>query len=508
MRAETITILAFLLLAACGGGNGSSHPDATMQTTDASQGGPGCGNGTCSPEETCQTCAADCGACAPGCGDGTCGAAESCASCSLDCVCPTAGIKLAGGAGLTLQDVSTDGAKVAYTDANRVLFAVNTSGTGTPVQLATSVDKARYKGGFLFVFHGVDSTGKVASSLDVLAVGGTTVLHSDSNVKVKSTTGSVNGQHYAYTRAASGNVDLVVDGLAAYSGADSIKAKFASTSAYLVASVTDSSSGTAVQSVEAFPTAGGAMITLLADGAGAAFAISPSGTQVVLGANDAAGSADLTVVPITGGTGTLLTTADDKNFTVLSDNATLVYTDAGAVRSIGLSGTGGKTLVASGAIDVADVSDAAVIYATAVDTVTGLETLRVARTSGAGDAALGTGAVAEGQTPGGTVAAARTSVAGVLGGDLVVVPISTLVGTTAGQKVTKSSFPDNNRIVFSDAIGTLSSGASSGASSAALQTLVAQFELVPDSAGSTTRGRVAYVIANGASAGLYVAAVP
>lgn len=484
--------ILFSALNACGGSSGDGVVD-------------GCGDGVCSAIETCQSCTADCGACPPGCGDSVCASDETCDSCALDCSCPTAGIKLAGGAGITLQDVSGDGSRIAYTDGSGTLYVVATTGGNAPVMLATAVDKARYKGGFLFVFHGIDPTGKVAANAQVFDAGSSLVVRTDSQVRVKSTTGSKDGQHYAYVRDAAGARDLLLDGQVRFSRAVDIKLQFTPTSGYLVAAIwyIDPMAGSQVQPVYAFSVGGGATSTLAGDGAGLSFAIVPSGTAVIVAANDNGTLADLTRVPIAGGAGTLIVTADNKQFDVVPDGSRLVYRDAGAARTISLSGIGTVTLAMAGVTAIEDVSAQAITYATARDPVTGLENLRVARIAGTGDAELGTAAANEGSTPDGATVAARRNVVGEAG-DLVVMPIATLAGATLAPQVSKSSFPDNQRIVYLTASGELVRKPLPDGARTPIQSRVLSFELVPDALGSPSRGRAAYVIATGPDAGLYI----
>ena len=516
------------LLVGCGGGAPGS-PDASLSTDAPASGScgdticeltencvtcptdcgicpAGCGNAACSGAETCQTCPADCGTCALGCGDGVCAADESCGSCPLDCSCPTAGVRLAAGGSLTFQDVSADGVYLAYTNASGALFRVATDGASAPVQVSTGVIRARFKGNFLVTFSGLDATGKYATSMSVFSETGTSAIRTDGPaIRIKSVTATADGAHYAYLRGASGQPrDVLLDGQVLFAAAISAKIQFTPNSAALIAGLSyTGGNGVLVQPVLAYPVVGGSPVTLAADGAGTSFAITPSSASVVVAANANGGRADLTLVPITGGAGALVATGDDTGFSVLPDGTTLVYVDAGALRKIQLSGTGGLTLVGSGVVAVDDISQSSIVYATFQDATTGLETLRIVRTSGSGDSAIGTTAASEHYTPGATIVAARTNIVGTAG-SLVLVPVASLTGASVAPNITKSSFPDETRVVYADSIGTLDIVAASGGSATVIQARINTFELVPDSLGSTTRLRAAYVIANGVNAGLYV----
>jgi hypothetical protein len=460
----------------------------------------------CSSDEDCLTCPTDCGVCPPGCGDGVCGPTESCGSCPLDCSCQVTGTQLAAGAGLHIEDVSRDGAYVAYLDAAANLFAVSTTG-GAPVMLSTAVAKARYKGGFLFVFHGLSASGKTAASMEIFPVGGATAVATDVQVKVKTAVASDDQNHYAYARISPNGRDLVLDGTVLFADATSVHADFSADSARLVAALSyqDPGTGLQVQPVRAYPIAGGAPVTLVADGAGQAFALTPDGTAVVVAANDNGATANLALVPLAGGAATPLVTADHKGFEVTSDGATLVFSDAGALRVTSLSGGGVMTLVASGVLSIEDVSAQTVIYATAKDPTTLLETLRVVRIDGGGNVALGAQAASEGHTDSATTVGARDNIVG-SAGDLEIVAVPALTRATLGSMVTKSSFPDDARVVYVDT-AALRVAPVTGGSATTLQGQVSSFELVPDSLVASTRGRVAFILPIGVDAGLYITAL-
>lgn len=520
-----IGLLFMVLLIGCSGGDAEQSPDAPVATAgdcgdgvcgvmencvtcDADCGicPPGCGDGTCSAAETCQTCSADCGACAPGCGDGVCTSSESCSSCSLDCLCPTAGTQLAAGVGLTFQDVSSDGAYLAYTNASGDLFRVATNGASAPVQVSTGVSKARFKGQFLFTFSGIDATGKYATAMSVFPQAGTAAIRTDGPaIRVKSLTTSADGAHYAYLRGGVGQPrDVLLDGRVIFPAAVSAKIQFTPNSTALIAAhwyLDDG--GTQVRPVRAYPVAGGAPVTLVADGAGTSFALTPSGTGVIVAANANLGRADLTLVPITGGTGTVVATGDDSGFRVLPDGTSLIYVDASALRKVDLSGGGGSTLVGSGVITIEDVSQQSIVYATFEDATTGLKTLRIVRVSGPGDSVIGTSAESEHFTPSAAFVGARTNIVGGAGG-LTLMSVASLASVSIATDILSSSFPDDTRVVYLDSIGTLNIAAATGGSATVVQARVNRFELVPDSLGSTTRLRAAYVLANGVAAGVYV----
>jgi hypothetical protein len=195
-----------------------------------------------------------------------------------------------------------------------------------------------------------------------------------------------------------------------------------------------------------------------------------------------------------------LATADNSDFRVLPDGSALLFSDAGALRTVHLDGSALATQVSSGATNVDDVSAVAIVYATG--TTGTLETLRAARIGGS-NVPLGSSAISEGTTPDGATLAARTSVVGTAG-TLVVMPAATLSGTPIASGVVKSSFPDDTNVVFLDATGALSIEPIAGGAATLVQPRVAAFELVPDGADVTTRSRAAYVIASGAGAGLWL----
>jgi hypothetical protein len=245
---------------------------------------------------------------------------------------------------------------------------------------------------------------------------------------------------------------------------------------------------------------------LLADGGAKHFALTPNGTQVVLGAHDTGTQADLTLMPVVGGSDTLLVAgAQHGNFDVMGDGTTLLYLDAStsSLKKIQTDGTGGATLVANAVVGIVAMSSQAVVYSTLVDAITGLATLRFVRKTGSSDTALGTLAIDEGFSPDQAYYMFRDQVSGT-DGSLEVLTVSSAAKSLLATGVSRSSAADTTRLVYLDNSGLLRQAAFATGTKTTLEDNVTDFRLVPDSFGSANKGRVAFVVAAG-KPGVYVA---
>lgn len=416
---------------------------------------------------------------------------------------------LVGGADLVLEDVSEDGLYLAYTDAAHNLYHVQLAG-GAPALVSTGVDRARYKGKFLMVYKGLGATGDVAGTMLVVPEGTVSPSLTTAFVKVNTVIASPDGNHYAFERLPSDGAttaDVYLDGTRLFADATTSRQAFSPTSNYLVASdfFADPSSGTKYKVVRAYPVAGGAPKTLVADGAASRFSIAPNGQQVVVGFNDSGPQADLTVVPITGGAGTLLmAAARDKDFRVMEDGATLIFMDldTSGLNRIGLDGSGLGVVVGAAVADLDATSSTLVIYATDVDNATGFKALRAVKKDGTKDTALGDLAQNEGFTPDEAYFTYRSEMLGDEG-SLGVLVVATMKASQFATGVVKSSVADNDRVVYLDSAGSLKQAALATGAKTAIADHVTTFRLVSDGLGMTTKGRVAFVVGVGVP-GIYV----
>jgi hypothetical protein len=447
------------------------------------------------------------------CGDSFVSASEQCdppngVSCNADC--QITAIQLVSGTGLTLQDTSPDGLYVAYTDGAKALYAVSTDGDA-PVKLATNIDAASYYGKYLVAFKTIDPmTGKTAASMAVYPEAAASSTITAQIPVVDSFVASVDGEHIAYyvkQSAGSNTEDIYLDGTLILSTAKKERIAFAPANSNVLvvgAQYTDSGANV-VDRVLAFTPGVASPVSLVASAAARRFQFTPDGAYVVVGTNDSGGVADLSKVPIGGGAGVPLATAvDDKMFRTLEDNSTLAYvvSSTGALKTVGLDGTGSATLVASGVVDLVDDSADAVVYATVVDATTGYGTLRLV-TKTSSSRALGTTADSEGFTSDGHYFAFRDQVSGV-SGKLTTVDVTPGTLSAVEVSVTKASFVDDTHMLHLDASGVLRITDLATATSSDLQTGVAQFGKLRDALGSNTSSRFAFSIASGQQAGLYV----
>lgn len=462
---------------------------------------------TCS--KTCQTIVGSCSDASDNDGDTQADCADP--DCAEDPFCAVVGTRLVSGEGLVLEDVAEDGLYLAYTDASHTLFTVPLAG-GAPVQIATGVDKARFKGKFLMVYQGIDASGKIAATMRVVPEGTSAASLTTQLVKLNTVIASPDGNHYLFERKPddqSTTDDVYLDGNLIFAAATTAREAFSPASNYLVASdfYKDPGSGTKMNVVRAWPLDGGPPTTLVASDAASRFSITPNGQSVVVGFNDSGPAADLTLVPMTGGNGTLLVEGGrDQNFDVMEDGATLVFMDVAneGLSKIGLNGQGLATLVPSGVASLDGTSKDLVVYATAVDGGTGLATLRAIKKDGTHDMALGDLALNEGFSPGAAYFTYRDQL-GASDGNLQVLAVATMTRTQFATGVVKSSVADDMRLVYLDTGGLLRTAALATAAKATLEDHVTFFRLVSDGVGVLTKSRVAFVVGVGAP-GIYVTA--
>jgi hypothetical protein len=425
--------------------------------------------------------------------------------CTDDASCAVTGTPIIEGTGLTVQDVSDDGITLAYTDAAGNLFVVPTDG-GAPAQVATGVDRARCRGPWLAIYQGLDALGVQADTMLLLPQGTTTPLAAGTFVLVATVDASPDGEHYAFVakQTSGGSVeDVILDGNVVVAGSTKERARFSPASNYLVVSSTVAT----VKRLQAFPLAGGSPVTLAPSGAAKRFSITPDGAIVVFGANDNGSLANLTRIPIGGGTTTpLVAGASRRAFRVLEDGLTLAFLyPPSALEAIQLDGTGLLTLVGSGATDIIQTSSHEIVYATLVDSTTGLATLRIIDKDGTADTALGSAALDEGFAPGEGFYIFRDGVVG-QSGELRGIAQSGGPLFSLGARVNRSSFADAGRVVFLDDSYALRKASLATGAVALLEDGVGSYNVVPDAPGASS-SRVAFAIPADPGAGIYVAPI-
>jgi hypothetical protein len=418
------------------------------------------------------------------------------------------GTQLVAQAGLKLQDSSLDGSLLAYTDAIETLFVISTSG-GAPIEIASNIDRARFRGGFLLAFSGVSSDEKTAANMLAFRQGETTPAFSGARVVLESLEESTDGLHLYFeaNQVADPTLeDLFLDGQLLLSGVQNARGRFSPANDLLLLSNTNPD---ATSALNAFPVEGGVAIPL-ATGNSNRFQITSDGAQILFGANEAGPIADLSLLASSGGGAPTQVVAqvNDDGFRLLKDNASLAFINlAGGLESIALDGTGRLELVPSGVIETEDASTNAIVYITNFDLVTGLPSLRMARADGSLDLNLGTLAVSEGFSPDNVFYffrdTMRTDPTTLEPKDGTLRFVNTTTGalSTLAVDVKKVSVPDNTRTIFLTRNDLLQLADVATGERQVLQDFVDRFDLVRSPAAT----QVAFSIKEGELAGLYLA---
>lgn len=415
-----------------------------------------------------------------------------------------------------VQDVSDDGLQIAYTNAQSTLFVMPVAG-GTATQVATQVQRARFKGKTLVAYQALDAAGVFAGTMLTVPLGTTSALVAGTQVVVESVRASEDGDHlYFESQTSPGVFEAKLDGSTLVSGASKLRGRFSPTNNYLVFSSKVSVGGSSVRSVKSYPLAGGAPITLLAANASMRFDIAANGLDVVVGSNHISGTDTTTISRLNiagGGPTTLAANANETDFRLLDSAAsstlatlTLIYSQPDSLERIQLDGTGGAVLktVGSGVVDTEASSINAVVYATFVDAISGLATLRFVRSDGTGDLALGTAALDLGftQDDGGYLFLSDATVNGwTTSGTLKALDVNTGTITVLGSNVTDVSELDATRVAFIDSAGTLKLADLTSGVSTTIDTEVTGFAKVPDALGSPVASQIAYSRADTAAPG-------
>lgn len=415
------------------------------------------------------------------------------------------GTQLVAGADLKVEDVSEDGALIAYTDGADTLFVVSTDG-GAPIQVAEGVDDARFEGQFLVAFQGESADKRTAATLLTLAPGDEAAQIAGTNVSINSVRASFDGLHlfFAENQADPQFEDLFLDGVGLVTGVENSRGRFSPLNDVLVLSTTIGDQSL----VQAVPLGGGAPVVLAA-GASNRFQIAADG-RVIIGADENGDVADLTLLE--GANATVLAPqASDNGFRLLDDQDTLAFlSQNGGVSIINLDGSGAADLVADGALELVAASSTGVIYATAFDVDSEVGDIRFVALDGTGDIAVGTNAADEGLSSDFAFYLFRdqaavdpvTQEAEV--GTLTVLDIGAGTLTELGGAVKKASYLNAGRVAFLDQADVLQVADLASGEVAVFQDLVDRFDLVPDDFGAETASRVVFSVKDGDEAGVYI----
>ena len=413
---------------------------------------------------------------------------------------------LATGSNLNLQDVSPDGAWLAYTDDADVLFVVDIE-NGESQELADSVDRARFRGNTLAIFQGIDALGETADAMLIWRPGGD-VMDSGALVVPRTVRGSADHIYYEErVEVGSGTKNLFLNGSLVVEEADRERARFSADSSWLVVG----SNINAASPVEAFPTGGGAKVTLAADDAANRFQIADDSETVVIAVNESGDVADLATIPAGGGsTEIIVDQGSDNGFTLFGDSLAFLApndpqtpTDFGLER-IELDGSNRSELVASGVVDIVDTSSTDIVYATAFDFDTEIGTLRVASADGASDRELGTAALSEGFCPDESCYVFFDQLAGAdSSGRLQLYRSADDSLTTLDDSAVRSSFMNATTLVFRTDNDELRRADTTTGETTRIRANVSDYEKVPDSIGGDS-GRVVYEIQGGSNPGLFI----
>ena len=324
---------------------------------------------------------------------------------AITAACAPSTRPLVDGTGLHLDDADTHGSGFSYRDLSDAVFFATPDGRTESVAVHTS--SSQFAGGALTIGFGLDAPQSIARTMKARLHDGT--VH-DVDVRGIDTTtldGPPDGS--ALSLEAAGDADGVVDvALVRANGArtlfvDAEKAKerWSATGDVLVvgAKLTDAV-GATTRTVTAYDDAGDHV--LCADACAREVAVTSDGARALFFGDDSNDVGTLEIVDVAGGTPALLSgPASDQALKLDETDATgarayFLGADASlrSIQSIALDGTGARTLPATGAVDIVDVRNGFVVYASAIDATTSVASLGIAHDGG--DVALGTRALAEG----------------------------------------------------------------------------------------------------------------
>jgi hypothetical protein len=415
------------------------------------------------------------------------------------------GTQLVAGAELKVQDVSGDGAQVAYTDAADNLFVVPTAG-GAAVLVAENVDDARFEGKFLVIFQGLSADERTAAVMLTLEAGQNTPVQTGTNVVTGSPRASFDGEHlfFAQNQANPTFEDLFLDGTEIFTGAESSRGRFSPLNDVLVLSTQAGNQ----KLVQAFPVGGGAP-SQLGSGTSNRFQIANDGS-VIIADNENGDIADLT--RIANGNATVLAPqASDNAFRLLDDQDTLAFlSQGGALQVVNLDGSGAASLVAAGVVEIPAATRGGLVYATAFDNDSEVGDFRFVNADGTGDIALGADAIDEGFSSDQAFYLFRDGVIVDLvtqkdeEGSLKALTVANGNIATLGARVEKASLAKAAQVVFLDKDDLLQVADLASGEAEIFEDFVNKFDLVPDAAGSDVSSRVVFSVPGGEEAGVYI----